>query len=158
MKLRSLSLTLPLAASLALFTSCGGGDVDAAGSGADSGNESTGSSAANDLFSGAMSALGDVDWSNLSMDDLKSKAGEGMTAIAKQMDGIKDVADVDKLKEMAEPILASLTSMKSKFGGSIPNATEIQSAITSLADRFPAGSDVMKAAQPIIDQIKALIG
>ncbi|MEM9380548.1 MAG: hypothetical protein AAGB93_11415 [Planctomycetota bacterium] len=158
MKLRNcLSLSLPVAASLALVTSCGGGDVDAASSGS-GGTDTPATSTAGDMLSGAMSALGGVDWANLSMEDLQTKAGEGMSAIAKQMDGIKDVADVDKLKEMAEPILGSLTSMKSKFGGSIPNASEIQAAITSLADRFPAGGDVMKAAQPILDQIKALLG
>lgn len=115
-------------------------------------------SAAQDLANSAKDAVKSMDFSSLSPEAMKGKAGELMSGVTEQFSNVKDLASAEKLKEMAGPMLDGLGNLKKLMGDKMPSMESLGSAVEAMKSKFSGDSSIMKVLQPIIDQVKGMLG
>lgn len=145
MKLKSL---LPLAFVLPMFASCGDA-VEAA---------SNGTEGLKEMAANGLDGLKDLDISGLSMDAVKEKGGEVVASLTEKLGSLKNVADVDKLKESMLPMLDKVVAMKDKLGASLPGTDALKGAMEKLTSQFSGDSGMMEALKPLLEKLKGLVG
>jgi hypothetical protein len=109
----------------------------------------------------AMGKLKDLDVSKLSTmtpEQVQELGKSAMTAVATQLDQVKDKATAENAKQALDPILEKLGALKGALAGKLPDAAQVRSAIQSLQARLGMNGDVMSVLQPVLAQIQGLIG
>lgn len=109
----------------------------------------------------AFDGLKNIDLSDVTKLDpakLQGLGKDAMSAIAKQLGSISDLASAKNVAGVIEPMLEKLGSLKTALGGKLPSMEEVSSAISSLTTKFTGKADIMGAIQPVLDKLKALIG
>ena len=89
---------------------------------------------------------------NLDADTIKNKVGD-LTA---QLDNIKDLASAEAISKKVGPLLDTITKGKDLLAGNVDMAS-ITEAITSLKTRFAGKADILKALEPLIEKLSALV-
>ncbi len=151
---------LPIVLALGLVTGCNRSDVDAA---PNNPMKSTGdavkgtaaqSSAAIDRL------MQDLNLTNLpKLDTAKlQELGKGaMSAVAAQLNSIKDLPSARSVSSTVTPLLEKLEGLKTALGNNLPNVESVKSAISSLTAKFPSG-EIMQAIEPMLTKLKSVVG
>jgi hypothetical protein len=109
----------------------------------------------------ALRNLKDLDVSKLSTmspEQVQELGKTAMTEVATQLDRVKDKATAENAKQALDPILEKMGALKGALAGKLPDASQVQAAIQSLQARLGMNGDVMSVLQPVLSQIKGLIG
>lgn len=144
---------LPLALALPMFAGCGEA-ADAAGGATKSAVGDLADSATGDLAS----KLEGFNIADMGMDEIKAQGGAALMSITERLGSIKDIADVDKLKDSMGPMLDKLMAMKDKLGESLPGTDALKAAVDGLKLKFLGNTEMLNALEPIMEKVKGLIG
>jgi predicted small secreted protein len=113
--------------------------------------------AATDITNAAKKVAESVDFSKLSGDALKTQVGQTFTNLTAGLNSIKDEATAKDLIGKFGPMIDSLTSMKSKLAGNLPDTSAITKALGDVAAKFKGQEGIMKVLQPFLDKVTALL-
>jgi len=151
---------LPIVLALGLVTGCNKTEVDAApndpmnSAGAAVKGTAAQASAAIDRL------MQDLDLANLPKLDtakLQELGKSAMSAVAAQLNTIKDLPSAKSVSGTVTPLLAKLEGLKTALGNNLPNVESVKSAISSLSAKFPSG-EIMQAIEPMLTKLKSLVG
>ncbi len=134
------TLLVPAVLSLGLFAACNKAE-----------------SAAADIKNQTKSAVEQLDITKLSGDALKNKVSSTFTELTTSLGNIKDEVSAKDLVAKFGPAIDSLSGMKSKLAGMMPDSSVLTKAISSVTEKFKGNDAVMKVLQPLLDKIGALL-
>ena len=150
MKSLSSLLLLPL---LVFGTACSGDEVE--------GKVKDLADSAAEAGSGLMDSLKELDVSklgDLAPEKLTEMASGAVSSIGEQLGSIKDLADVESMKESLMPMLDKLGSLKDALGDKMPSMESLTSAVTGLKEKFAGDASILEALQPLLDKLQGLVG
>ena len=150
MKSLSSLLLLPL---LVFGTACSGDEVE--------GKVKDLADSAAEAGSGLMDSLKELDVSklgDLAPEKLTEMASGAVSSIGEQLGSIKDLADVESMKESLMPMLDKLGSLKDALGDKMPSMESLTSAVTGLKEKFAGDASILEALQPVLDKLQGLVG
>lgn len=154
--LRKFSALVPL---LALgLVACGESESQASG---DKGSMLDSAKALAGKAQEQLGKLKDLDVSKLSTmtpEQVQELGKTAMTAVATQLDQVKDKATAENAKQALDPLLEKLGALKGALAGKLPEVSQVQTALQSLQARLGMNGDVMSLLQPVLAQIQGLIG
>ena len=104
----------------------------------------------------SLSQLGD-DLSKLSVDDMKKKTGEIVDMLETEFEAIKDEASAIDVRKATEPLIQSLSSLKTSLGEKMPSMADLNAALDKLEKKFQGNESVMKVLRPLIDKARQLL-
>jgi uncharacterized protein YaaN involved in tellurite resistance len=105
----------------------------------------------------ALSRIADLDVGKLvekTPDELEALGSSAMTAIAAQLDAVKDHATAERARSLIEPLLDKLAALKNALRGHLPDAAKVYDAMQSMAARV--GTEVMAVLQPLVTRLQNL--
>ena len=129
--------------SLALVPACSGEEVEAK------------MSQAKTAAQGALDDLANVDFSALSTEALKAQYAEVTSAIATQLESVKDVATAENVKAKLEPAVEALGQMKTMLGENMPSMESIQTAVADFKTKFANNPAVLDVLKSLIEKIQS---
>lgn len=109
----------------------------------------------------ALDALKGLELPNLdglSGEQLMTKGGEAVKAIAAQLGSVNDLPGAEAVTKAIEPWLEKLGSLKESLGGVLPEGATLQGAIDAVKARLDPNGEVMKVLEPVLAKLQGLIG
>jgi hypothetical protein len=94
----------------------------------------------------------------LSAEQLMTKGGDAVKAIAAQLGSVNDVPGAEAVTKAIEPWLEKLGSLKESLGGVLPEGATLQGAIDAVKARLDPNGEVMKMLEPVLAKLQGLIG
>jgi hypothetical protein len=94
----------------------------------------------------------------LSGEQLMTKGGEAVKAIAAQLGSVNDLPGAEAVTKAIEPWLERLGSLKESLGGVLPEGATLQGAIDAVKARLDPNGEVMKVLEPVLAKLQGLLG
>jgi hypothetical protein len=94
----------------------------------------------------------------LSAEQLMTKGGDAVKAIAAQLGSVDDLPGAEAVTKAIEPWLEKLAGLKESLGGVLPEGATLQGAIDAVKARLDPNGEVMKALEPVLAKLQGLIG
>ena len=78
--------------------------------------------------------------------------------LVRKLGEIKDEAGATSAVEKLKPMLDNLGNLKGLLGDKMPDLASLKDAAANLTSKFVGSEGILKTLQPILDQIKNLVG
>jgi len=98
-----------------------------------------------------------LDLSALTPEVIKEKAGAAARSLAAALEGIKDRASAEQVRDAVEPLVTALGEMKDALGDELPSKESVAQTLRDLEREFEGNERVMKVLQPLIDELRGLL-
>ncbi len=107
------------------------------------------------MFESAKQSVGDAAKSGSAA--FQAEATNLMAKVRAQLEGIADLPSAQAARAKLEPVLEQLGALRSKFKGKLPGVETLQPVIDTLEAKFPVGTPVRDAVQPVLDRVATLL-
>jgi len=123
----------------ATLTGCGDSDVNA-----------------KNLLASAKEQVKDMDFSSLSMDDMKGKVSELSSGLVSKLQGVETSADATEVTKEVAPALDQLGKLKGLLGDNMPKLDSLDDLVEKLTTKFKGSEGILETLKPVLEKLRSL--